>query len=231
MKKRQVKLNKKLAIYQAKNGAIELRGDFDNETIWATQKQIAEVFGIERSVVTKHIRNIFKDKEVNKNSTSAIFAQVQKEGRREVKRQVEFYNLDIILAVGYRTNSAQAVNFRKWSSKILKQYIYQGYNINPEIIGKNYEQFINAVDEVKKLLPESKAIKMANVLELIKAFSGAWLSLESYDEDKFPTKGNTKKKVEIQAGELYEAVDELKKELINLSLNKLSDKFANFHHS
>jgi death-on-curing family protein len=208
------KVSKDLILYQTKNGEIQFRGDFVNETIWATQKQIAEVFGIERSVVTKHIRNIFKDKEVNKNSTSAIFAQVQKEGRREVKRQVEFYNLDIILAVGYRTNSAQAVNFRKWSSKILKQYIYQGYNINPEIIGKNYEQFINAVDEVKKLLPESKAIKMANVLELIKSFSRAWLSLESYDEDKFPTKGNTKKKVEIQAGELYEAVDELKKELI-----------------
>ncbi len=214
VQKKIVKLNKNLVIYQAKNGGIELRGDFGNETIWATQKQIAEVFGIERSVTTKHIKNIFKDKEVDKNSTSAIFAQVQKEGKREIKRQVEFYNLDIILAVGYRTNSAQAVKFRKWSNRILRQYIYQGYNMNPEIIGKNYDKFIKAVDDVKKLLPENNAVKTADILELIKSFSGAWLSLESYDEDKFPIKGSTKKKVKIQADELYEAVAKFKKELI-----------------
>ncbi len=104
---------KEVVIYQAKNGAIEFRGDFASETIWANQKQIAEVFGVERSVVTKHIRNILKDGEIDKESTCAKFAQVQSEGKRLIKREVEFYNLDIILAVGYRTKSARAVEFRK----------------------------------------------------------------------------------------------------------------------
>ena len=214
VKNKRIKLKKKLVIYQAKNGEIRFRGDFDNETIWATQKQIAEVFGVERSVVTKHIRNIFADQEVDRKTTCAIFAQVQKEGKRTVKRQVEFYNLDIILAVGYRANSSQAIEFRKWSSKILKQFIYKGYNINPKVISKNYNQFIQAVDDIKKLLPTSKLIKTEDILELIKSFSSAWLSLESYDEDKFPAKGATKKKVQIQAKELYQAIVEFKKELI-----------------
>jgi len=213
-KVKKLKENPNLIIYQAKNGEIRFRGDFEHNTVWGTQRQIAEVFGVERSVVTKHIKNIFEDKEVNKNSTCAIFAQVQKEGKRFVERQVEFYNLDIILAVGYRANSAKAIEFRKWSSQILKQYIYKGYNINPKIIAKNYDQFIKAVDDIKLLLPKNNLVKTKDVLELIKNFSGAWLSLESYDEDRFPTSGTTKKKVKVQSEELYEAVASLKQELI-----------------
>ncbi len=91
---------KELAIYQAKNGEIKLKDDIENETIWANQKDISEIFGVERSVVTKHIRNIYKDNEVDKSATCAKIAQVQKEGKRTVKRDVEYYNLDIILAVG-----------------------------------------------------------------------------------------------------------------------------------
>jgi len=132
VQKKIVKLNKSLVIYQAKNGGIELRGDFGNETIWATQKQIAEVFGIERSVTTKHIKNIFKDKEVDKNSTSAIFAQVQKEGKREIKRTKRFYNLEAIIAVGYKVNSERGIEFRKWATQILKNYIHKGYVLDSD---------------------------------------------------------------------------------------------------
>jgi prophage maintenance system killer protein len=211
---KKTKINKNLIIYQAKNGAIELMGDLKQNTVWGTQKQIAEVFNVERSVVTKHIKNIFVDKEVEKKSTCAFFTQVQKEGKRKIKRQIEFYNLDIILAVGYRTNSAKAIEFRKWATKILKQHITKGYTINKKIVGKNYRNFLKAVEGVQKLLPKEDIISTENILELIKTFASTWLSLESYDEDKFPIKGNTKKKVEIQADELYEMIAKLKKELV-----------------
>ena len=145
---------KQLVIYQGKNGAIEFRGDFDKETIWGTQKQIAEVFGVDRSVVTKHIRNIFKDKELDKKLVCAKFAHTTQHGAMKGKTQtkdVEFYNLDIVLAVGYRTNSARAIEFRKWATKILKQHILDGYTINKKRIGQNYEQFMRAVADVKAL--------------------------------------------------------------------------------
>lgn len=106
--------NKGVVIYQAKNGAIELKGDFTRETIWATQAQIADVFQAERSVVTKHIKNILKDKELDAGSVCAKFAHTAADGKIY---QVQFYNLDVILAVGYRTNSRRAIEFRKWATK------------------------------------------------------------------------------------------------------------------
>src|SRR3989338_3757087 len=110
MKKKILKNNKNLVIYQAKSGAIELRGDFEHETLWATQAQIAKVFGIERSVATKHIRNILKDKEILEKSN------VQKMHIANSDKPVTLYGLDLILAVGYRTNSSKAIQFRRWSS-------------------------------------------------------------------------------------------------------------------
>src|SRR3989344_334371 len=142
--------NKGVIIYQAKNGAIELRGDFTRETIWATQAQIADVFGIERSVVTKHIRNILKDEELDKRSVCAKFAHTAEDGKTY---QVQYYNLDVILAVGYRTNSAKAIQFRQWATKTLRHYIVEGYAINKQRIAENYENFLEAVEDVKMLLP------------------------------------------------------------------------------
>lgn len=208
---------KKVAIYQAKNGAIEFRGDFDKETIWGTQKQIAEVFGIDRTVVTKHIKNIFKDRELDKKVVSAKFAHTTQHGAIKGKTQtnsVECYNLDIILAVGYRTNSAKAIEFRKWATKTLKQHLLQGYTINKKRIGENYEKFMQAVADVQELLPAENKIKSEDVLELIRAFAGTWFSLDAYDKDSFPDKGKSKKQVAFTAEELREALKELKKDLI-----------------
>jgi len=103
MAQKKIQKNKGVIIYQAKNGAIELRGDFTRETIWATQAQIADIFQVERSVVTKHIGNILKVKEVDKKSN------VQKMHIANSDKPVTFYSLDIILAVGYRANSARAI--------------------------------------------------------------------------------------------------------------------------
>jgi len=205
-------MTKNTKIYQAKNGAIELKADSNSETIWASQKQIAQVFDIERSVITKHIKKIYSDKEIDQNSTCAFFAQVQKEGNREVKREVEFYNLDIILAVGYRTNSAKAIQFRQWATKTLKQHITQGYTINSKRIEQNYQAFMSAVENVKLLAQNN--IKSDDVLELIKSFAHTWFGLEAFDEDKLPQEGLNKNQIKIKAEGLYLAVGKFKEDLM-----------------
>jgi len=222
------KLNKKLAIYQTKDWAIELHQDFDNETFWANQKQIAEIFCVERSVVTKHIKNIYKDNEVDKKLTCANFAQVQKEWKRQVKRNVEIYNLDIILAIWYRINSAKAIQFRKRATKILKQHITKGYTINEKILDKNHKEFLKAVEDIKILTKYNQKIKNDDILELIKTFSSTWFSLESYDKQNFPKEWKIANKTKIDFEELsenlYKEIKILKNNLI--SKNEATDFFA-----
>ncbi|MDD3285660.1 MAG: virulence protein RhuM/Fic/DOC family protein [Patescibacteria group bacterium] len=209
MKNNQQKQN--ILIYQTKTGAIEIRSDFKKSTIWASQLQIAEVFGVERSVVTKHIRNIFFDEELNKTSVCSKFAHTGKDAK---VYQVQYYNLDIILAVGYRINSVRAIEFRKWATKTLGSYIKDGYAINKGRIAKNYKQFLQAVDDVKKLLPSGAPMDTASVLELINMFAGTWLSLDAYDKDSLATKGATKKEVFLSVGKLLNSLRKLKQILI-----------------
>ncbi|WP_457561848.1 virulence RhuM family protein, partial [Caminibacter pacificus] len=112
------------------DGEIEIETKVENETVWITQKQMCELFGRDKSVISRHIRNIFKSGELDKNSTVAKIATVQKEGDREVIREIEYYNLDVIISVGYRVNSKKATKFRQWATKILKDYILKGYALN-----------------------------------------------------------------------------------------------------
>jgi len=128
---------------------------------------------------------------------------------------VKFYNLDIILAVGYRTNSSKAIEFRKWATKTLKEHITKGFTINKKRLEQNYESFMKAVNDVKKLLPEnSEIIKNKDILELVKSFANTWFSLESYDEDKLPVEGFTTKDLKINSVGLYSDIKKFKKDLI-----------------
>ena len=195
-------------IYQGKSGEIKFRGDFDRETIWGTQKQIADLFSADRSVVTKHINNVFKSGEVSPKSN------VQKIHIANSDKPVKFYSLDIILAVGYRTNSSRAIEFRKWATKTLRQHIIEGYTINRKRVAQNYTSFMQAVAEVKALLPEGNQVQAKDVLELINAFASTWFSLEEYDNQKFPQKGATKKEVVFTAEELKKFLQDFKEKLI-----------------
>ena len=139
------------------DGELELKVSVNEETIWLTQKQISEVFGVNIPTISKHIKNIYKDEELNQFSTVSILEIVQKEGNREVLRNVEHYNLDIILAIGYRTNSARAIKFRQWATKILKNYIQNGYVINSEKITN--ERFVNLENDVNTLKSQMSEVK------------------------------------------------------------------------
>jgi hypothetical protein len=132
-------------LYTTPDGKVKVEIFLHDENIWLTQAKIAELFGIDRSVITKHLQNIFAEGELSKEATCAIFAHVQKEGEREVSRNIEFYNLDAIISVGYRVNSTQATHFRIWATERLKEYIIKGFTMDDErlknpnrIFGKDY---------------------------------------------------------------------------------------------
>lgn len=206
--KKEKKLQSKLVVYQTRDGAIKLRADSQNETVWATQAQIGEIFNVERSVITKHARNIIQDGEISEKSN------VQKMHTANSDKPVAFYSLDVILAIGYRVNSGRAIEFRKWATKVLRQHIAKGYTVNPTMIKTNYSQFLEAIDDIKKLIPAESNIDYESVLELVTAFADTWLSLDAYDRDVLVASGSTKKVVAMTAGQLEKALAELKSELI-----------------
>lgn len=209
MKKK--KDTKQIMIYQAPSGAIELRGDIGKETIWATLDQIATVFGRDKSVISRHLKNIFKGGELKSNSVVAKYATTAADGK---VYQVDYYNLDAIISVGYRVNSKTATQFRQWATKTLREHITRGYTINRKRIAKNYEAFMKSVSDIQALLPEHIMLDPKAILELIKEFSNTWMSLDAYDKDALTTIGTTKKSVTLSGRELTGAIENFRQELM-----------------
>ena len=117
-----------LIFYSTPQGNIKVEVVFENETFWITQKVMAQLFGVEVPAISKHLANIYETNELNKEATISILEIVQQEGDRNVKRKVEYYSLDAILAVGYRVNSKQATQFRIWATNTLKEFITKGFS-------------------------------------------------------------------------------------------------------
>jgi prophage maintenance system killer protein/prophage antirepressor-like protein len=197
-----------VVLYQTETGEIEFRTDLDVEKIWASQTQIVALFWVDQSVVSRHIRNIFRDEEVDKKSN------MQKMHIPNSDKPVTLYSLDIILAIGYRTNSKVAISFRQWATKTLKKHMVEGYTINPSRIQNNYELFMQAMDEVKHLLPPWSEIHPSDAIDLVQMFAGTWFSLDAYDKSELPHIWLSKTQVEFTADELTEALARLKIDLI-----------------
>lgn len=144
-------------LYTSVDGEVRVDVFIKDETVWLTQKTIAELFSVDRSVIAKHLKNIYKDEELDKVATCAKIAQVQIEGSREVLRQVEYYNLDAIISVGYRVNSKQATRFRIWATQTLKEYIIKGFVLDDkrlkqggQVFGKDYfEELLERIREIR----------------------------------------------------------------------------------
>ncbi len=211
-------MKKEILIYQSKSGKIEFCGDLKKDTIWGTQKQIAELFNISQPVVSRHINNIFKGKEIDKKSN------MQKTHIAFSDKPVALYSLDMILSVGYRTNSKVAINFRKWATKTLKQHLLEGWTINKKQLIKNYQNFQKTVEDIKALLPTDQSVPASSALELISAFANTWFALSAYDKENFPEKGWTKKQVSFNTEELKQSLAKLKSKLI--SKKQATDLFA-----
>ena len=205
--------DKSLAIYQAASGAIELPIDAPSETIWATQKQIAEVFDVNVPAINKHISNILEEGELGEATVSKKEI-VQKEGDREIRRDVTHYSLDMIIAIGYRISSGKGTAFRKWATQTLRGYISDGYAINPARIEHNRMQFTRALQDLKLLAADTEQVGSSEATDLALAFADTWLSLDAYDKSELPTTGNVKQHIDVGSQELQVELAKLKSQLI-----------------
>lgn len=219
---KKIQKSKGAVIYQAKNGAIELRGDFTRETIWATQAQISQLFDVQRPAITKHLKNIFESKELEEKSVCSKMEHTANDGKTYI---TQYYNLDAIISIGYRVNSKTATEFRKWATKTLRSYIVDGYAVNKSRIAKNYAGFLRVVDDIKKLLPDTSAVQAKDAVELITLFADTWLSLDAYDRELLPKSKLTKKKVNLTAEKISVDLAELRKILIEKG--EATDVFGN----
>ncbi len=147
----------KFLIYTGSNGKVNVDVCIQDETVWLTQKTMGKLFNVESNTITYHLKEIFKSGEIEENGTTRKIRAVQKEGSREVARELDFYNLDAIIAVGYRVNSFQATQFRVWATKILKEYIIKGFVLDDErlkqgktVFGKDYfEELLERIREIR----------------------------------------------------------------------------------
>jgi hypothetical protein len=143
-------------LYTAPDGAVKIEIYFQNESVWLTQQKIADLFGVSKSTISEHFKNIFESGELNKDATVRNFRTVQLEGNREVARNLEFYNLDAIISVGYRVNSTKATQFRIWATKTLREYIIKGFVMDDDRL-KNGQYF--GKDYFKELLERVRSIR------------------------------------------------------------------------
>ena len=153
-----------IVLYQIDDTNVCVSVYFENETFWLTTKAMAELFGVKSQAITKHLGNIYEEEELTREATCSKKEQVQIEGGREVKRNLDFYNLDAIIAVGYRVNSKKATKFRQWATKTLKEYMTQGFVLNDDML-KNGKPF--GKDYFDELLERIREIRAASA-ELIR---------------------------------------------------------------
>ena len=161
------KLNGDIIIYQTEDGLTKIDVKIENETVWLSQQQIAELFSTSRTNIIEHINNIYSEQELDKNSTCQNFRQVQKEGNRSVTREIPFYNLDMIISLGYRIKSKVATNFRKWATERLKEYMIKGFTMDDERLkgngGGNYwKELLARIKDIRS----SEKVLYRQVLDL-----------------------------------------------------------------
>lgn len=139
-----------IVIYEGSDNTVEVRLDAQKQTVWLSLQQLSELFGRDKSVISRHLVNIFKDKELVREATVAKNATVQKEGARQVQRNIELYNLDVIISVGYRVNSSHATRFRQWATRILREHLTQGWTLNQHRFEANARELEAALALVRK---------------------------------------------------------------------------------
>lgn len=215
-----------IVIYISEDGSISLDTKLENDTIWLTQKQMAELFGVKTPAINKHLNNIYNEGELDKISTVSILEIVQKEGNRDISRKIAFYNLDAVISVGYRVNSSRATQFRIWATNTLKEYLTKGYVINEKML-KAQQNKIQTLQSTVSLLTRSiqnqistvdEAQDVANILD---NFAKGLDLLDNFDHKTLDTKGVTQKEaVVISESEFLKVIDKMKSEFA-------SDVFAN----
>lgn len=176
-----------IVLYEAPDGEVRVDVRLERETVWLTQQQMADLFGRERSVVTKHIRNAFQEGELDPVATSAKLAQVRSEGGRTVSREVDHYNLDVIISVGYRVKSPRGTQFRIWATRTLREHLLRGYTLHERRLR---ERGLGEIEQAVGLLARTLTAHALvtdegqAVLEVVQHYTRAWRLLLEYDQER-----------------------------------------------
>jgi len=207
----------RIQIYASADGRVQLEVTQAADTLWLTQAQIAELFGVKPQNITMHLKHIYKEQELTEPATCKDFLQVQIEGTRRVTRKRKLYNLDAILSVGYRVNSRQATQFRMWATNTLKQHLVEGYTLNQRRLEERGVEFEQALTLLSKTLTNRQLISEQGyaVVSVIHDYARSWSLLHGYDEQSLSAQ--TARQTEMTPLEINEiriAISQLKQELI-----------------
>jgi len=177
-------MNDHIEIYQGPDGATAVRVQFAAESVWLTQRQMGELFATTPENVLMHLKNIYKDQELEEVATTKDFLVVQTEGKRQVERKLKHYNLDAIISVGYRVNSKQGVKFRLWATNTLREHLLQGYTLNQHRFEQNADALRQALSLIEKTAqsPELTAESGSRLVEIVSRYTQTFLWLQQYDE-------------------------------------------------
>jgi prophage maintenance system killer protein len=189
-----MKMQKSIVIYEAENGQIHIEVKLDKDTLWLNLLQMAELFERDKSVISRHLKNIFDTSELDKNATVAKNATVQIEGDRSITREIEYFNLDAIISVGYRVNSKKGTQFRIWASNILKQYLIQGYALNEQKLQAQQEKLADLRQAIalSSRLIHNKDLSInesQGILAILEKYSHALTVLDDYDHQRLQIEG------------------------------------------
>lgn len=213
-----MKEQNQIEIYQATDGTTQIKVQFEQDTVWLTQGQMAELFGKDVRTISEHIQNIYSTEELLESSTLRKFRIVRQEGKRQVNRNIDHYNLDVIISVGYRVNSKQGTQFRIWANRVLKDYLVKGYSINEKRLAQK-EQEVQILKNGIQILSRAIEEKIDDN-EWLATFTKGLSLLDDYDHEQLDTKGLTTKTA------VYPSKDEYQ-EVINQMLDEFdSDIFG-----
>lgn len=184
-----------IILYQTADGRTKIDVKLENETVWLTQAQIAALMGTNVPAISKHISNIYKQGELDKGSTISKMEIVQCEGTRQIRRTVDHYNLDMILSVGYRVNSKNATQFRRWANSVLKDYLIKGYAVRNDLAQQKYDDLKALVDVMGRTmgyLDSTDEEQIKSIFDVVKDYTYALDTLDSYDYQTLGVKSTTK---------------------------------------
>jgi len=223
-------MENKIEIYKSKDNQIELQVQMDSDTVWLTQEQMEYLFQTTKQNISLHINNVFSEKELDKNSTVKESLTVRTEGKRQVKRKIQFYNLDVIISVGYRVKSQRGTQFRQWATQRLKDYLVQGYAINEKRLVQKQQEVEYLKTGIRILNRAMDEQTTAEEFEMLKVFAKGLSLLDDYDHELLDKKGITQQQT------IYPSVEEYLK-MIQVMYSEIdSELFAkpkdeSFHSS
>ena len=184
-----------VVVYEAPDGEVALDVRLEQETVWLTLHQMAELFERDLSVVSRHIRNAYREGELEREATFAKFATVRREGGRRVVRQIDHFNLDVIISVGYRVKSLRGTQFRQWATRRLREHLVSGYTLNRQRLAeRGLREARDTLDLLARALRNQALVEDTGraVLELVTRYADTWRLLLEYDEDRLEAPAGTR---------------------------------------